>query len=213
MSNAKLASLRSWPWEIAQPCKISLKHIVESTFKKTFYSDCTARRKKIFVFFGMTTWRVSKIWHMLAKLVEVEDKSLKPLLVKFRWLASRSDGQLNIAFKRTDTLCWCERPVVWKLNAVSKIVRQWQRRGLVNFNDGTLCCCCNHYTWTCISKGSRHQCHLLAFCDWWLLAIFLNICFPLEKIPFFFLGVSSPVTWCVPPLMLLFFSADTTGDT
>ena len=26
----------------------------------------------------------------------------------------------------------------------------------------------------------------------WLLAIFLNICLPLERIPFFFLGVSSP---------------------
>lgn len=43
------------------------------------------------------------------------------------------------------------------------------------------------------------------------LAIFLNICFPLDKIPFFFLGESSAATWWVP-FTLLYLSAETNGD-
>ena len=42
------------------------------------------------------------------------------------------------------------------------------------------------------------------------LAIFLNICFPLEKIPFFFLGVSSGTLWV--PLIELYFSGESMGD-
>ena len=47
----------------------------------------------------------------------------------------------------------------------------------------------------------------------WPLAIFLNICFPLEKMPFFFFDVSSVTRWV--PFGVFNFSSDefeTTDD-